>query len=112
MALKIRLRQQGRKNHIVYRLVLSESRSPRDGRYLETLGWYDPYQSAPEATLNVKGDRILYWLVQGAELTEKATFLVKQGAPKVLEEYQQRIAEKRRKKCLQRRAYRARKSAE
>ena len=44
MALKIRLRQQGRKNRPFYRLVLTDSRTPRDGKYVEALGWYNPIE--------------------------------------------------------------------
>ncbi len=45
MALKIRLRQQGRNNRPFYRLVVTDVRSPRDGKYVEMLGWYNPFES-------------------------------------------------------------------
>ncbi|NGX61408.1 MAG: 30S ribosomal protein S16 [Chlamydiae bacterium] len=89
MALKIRLRQQGRKNNLVYRLVLTDSRSPRDGKYIENLGWYNPHEEESEKTLQVHGDRIAYWLGNGAELTEKAEKLVSRGAPDVYASYRQ-----------------------
>jgi len=97
MALKIRLRQQGRRNQQTYRLVLSDSRAPRDGKYIETLGWYNPQESEPEKNLNVLGDRVQHWLNQGAILTEKAETLVKRGAPEVISTYhQKKIAAKAR----------------
>jgi small subunit ribosomal protein S16 len=109
MTLKIRLRQQGRKNQIVYRLVITDSRSPRDGKYIETLGWYNPLESEPEKTLNVSGERIQHWLNQGAVLTEKAAVLVKRGAPEVLEAYRKKQIEARAKACQKRRALKKKK---
>ena len=106
MALKIRLRQQGRKNHLVYRLVLSDSRSPRDGKYIELLGWYNPYEAEAEKNLKVDGDRVLHWLQQGAILTEKAEKLVERGAPEVLKVRRKKQQEKRAKVCLKRKASR------
>jgi small subunit ribosomal protein S16 len=97
MALKIRLRQQGRKNQQTYRLVLCDSRWPRDGKYIETLGWYNPREATPEKNLNIQGDRVQYWLGQGAILSERAETLVKRGAPGVVASYhQKRVAAKAR----------------
>jgi small subunit ribosomal protein S16 len=93
MTLKIRLRQQGRKNLQTFRLVLCDVRSPRDGKYIETLGWYNPRESAPEKNLNVQGERVQHWLNQGAILTEKAATLVKRAAPEVLAAYQTKLNE-------------------
>lgn len=97
MALKIRLRQQGRKNHLVYRLVLSDSRSPRDGKYIELLGWYNPHEAEAEKNLKIEAERVLYWLQQGAILTEKAATLVARGAPEVVEAMRKKQQEKRAK---------------
>ncbi|MCH9611333.1 MAG: 30S ribosomal protein S16 [Chlamydiales bacterium] len=84
MALKIRLRSQGRRNHVVYRLVLTEATAPRDGKYIELLGTYDPHVKEKDVAVNA--ERTLYWLRQGAELTQKAEALVKRTAPDVLTE--------------------------
>ncbi|MEF9497515.1 30S ribosomal protein S16 [Chlamydia sp. 04-14] len=108
MALKIRLRQQGRRNHVVYRLVLADVESPRDGRYIELLGWYDPHSAV---NYQLKSDRIFYWLNQGAELTEKATVLIKQGAPGVYSELMAKQTARKAAVCQKRRAYRQRRSA-
>ena len=70
MSLKIRLRQQGRRNHLTYRLVLADSRSPRDGKYIEMLGSYDPKMDG-DKQLSVQADRIQYWVDNGAELSER-----------------------------------------
>lgn len=82
MALKIRLRQQGRANRHSYRLVLADVRFPRDGKYLETLGWYDP--TTPDNKAKVEEERISYWVDKGAQLTESAKHLLKRVAPHVL----------------------------
>lgn len=106
MALKIRLRRQGRKNHIVYRLVLTDSRSPRDGKYIENLGWYNPYESEPEKNLNLHADRVLHWLNKGAVLSENAEKLVKQGAPQVIEALRKKQLDMRAKACKKKKATR------
>jgi small subunit ribosomal protein S16 len=84
MALKIRLRQQGRTNRATYRLVVTENRSPRDGKYVEMLGWYNPFEAELDKSLSIKADRIQHWLDQGAQLTDKAKTLVAKLAPKVV----------------------------
>lgn len=101
--MKIRLRQQGRKNHVVYRLVLTSATSPRDGKYIELLGWYNPHAKEEQNLLNIKAERIFYWVTQGAQLTEKASFLVKKGAPEVLEQIKGRVLLKRQSKCQKKR---------
>lgn len=109
MALKIRLRQQGRKNQITYRLVLSESRNPRDGKYIEALGWYNPDEETLEKSLNVHAERIQHWLDHGAVLTEKAANLIKRGAPQIMEARQKKQLEARAKLCEKRRLKRKKK---
>jgi small subunit ribosomal protein S16 len=100
MSLKIRLRQQGRTNHLTYRLVLTEERTRRDGKYQEQLGWYKPEEK--ENTISVDGERIEYWLTKGAQLTEKARSLVKQAAPEVIKALDAREAAKKAKARAQR----------
>ena len=62
---RIRLRRVGRKKQPSYRIVVADSRSPRDGRYIEVIGFYNP-RTEP-ATMTVKEDRALYWLSTGAQ---------------------------------------------
>jgi small subunit ribosomal protein S16 len=62
---RIRLRRVGRKKQPSYRIVVADSRSPRDGRYIEVIGFYNP-RTQP-GTMTVKEDRALYWLKSGAQ---------------------------------------------
>lgn len=85
MALKIRLRQQGRTNRAFYRLVVTDARSPRDGKYIEALGWYNPIEETDDKKLAFKTDRIQHWLSVGAQLTGNAESLVRKVAPEVVQ---------------------------
>lgn len=109
MALKIRLRQQGRTNRSFYRLVLTDSRAPRDGKYLEMLGWYNPLEAEQERVICVNAERVQHWLDLGAQLSENAHALLRKTVPSIV-----RVE---REKCLLRRAKaatkrKARKSAQ
>lgn len=105
MALKIRLRQMGRTNRLIYRLVVTDSRTPRDGKYLEGVGHYNPHIQGND-DVSVVEDRIQYWLDRGAELTEKAEKLVARAAPGVIKalrdkqnaKKQKEVAKKKKKK--------------
>jgi len=68
MAVKIRLRRVGAKKAPIYRIVAADSRSPRDGRYIEILGQYNPLTEPSTIVLN--HDRIMYWLQNGAKPTD------------------------------------------
>lgn len=83
MALKIRLRQHGRTNRIVYRLVLTDCRSPRDGKYLEMLGWYNPFETEHDRMISVDAARVQHWLGLGAQLSENVQALLKKVAPSI-----------------------------
>ena len=63
--LRIRLRRVGKKGHPSYRIVVADSRAPRDGAYVEWIGQYDPMTDPPSVTL--KEDRAIAWLNQGAQ---------------------------------------------
>lgn len=97
MAVRIRLRQQGRTHRPFYRVILTDSRKPRDGRYVETLGWYNPHEAELENNLSLKGDRIQYWLEQGAIMSEKAEALIAQSHPAVIKAKKEREMAKRAK---------------
>ena len=64
MAVRIRLRRIGAKKRPIYRIVVADSRSPRDGRFIETLGTYNPLTNPVE--VNLKSDRVRLWLSRGA----------------------------------------------
>ncbi len=70
MATKIRLQRGGRKGYAVYRIVVSDSRAPRDGRFIEKLGTYNP--NTNPATVSLQFDRALYWVEVGAQPTDTA----------------------------------------
>jgi len=77
MAVKIRLRRTGAKKQPSYRVVVADSRAPRDGRFLETLGHYNPRREPPEIV--VDAERTLLWLTRGAQPTETARSLLQQA---------------------------------
>ncbi len=68
MAVKIRLARRGRKKAASYDIVVADSRSPRDGRFIEKLGTYNP--NTNPASINLDGDRAFYWMMNGAQPTE------------------------------------------
>ena len=77
MALKIRLSRGGAKKRPMYRIVVADSRSPRDGRFIERLGLYQPMLPKDNpARLTMDADRVKYWLERGATPTDRvAVFL-------------------------------------
>jgi len=75
MSVKIRLARHGAKKRPVYRIVVADTESPRDGRYLETVGTYNPLPNPAEVSL--KGDRIKNWIEQGATPTDTVKGLLK-----------------------------------
>jgi small subunit ribosomal protein S16 len=83
MALTIRLRKTGRTNRSAFRLVVLDKRAPRDGKYLEMLGWYSPNE-ANDKNHSIKTDRVEHYLNLGAEISDKAKSLVKKAAPEVI----------------------------
>src|SRR5437667_8676699 len=66
---KIRLKRRGRKALPVYDIVATDSRSPRDGRFIERLGQYDPLQRVAPVT-QLERDRVIHWLSEGAQPTD------------------------------------------
>ena len=70
MATKIRLQRGGRKDYAFYSIVIADSRSPRDGRFIEKIGTYNPNKNP--ATVDLKFDRALYWVECGAQPTDTA----------------------------------------
>lgn len=75
VAVKIRLKRVGAKKNPKYRVVVADSRARRDGRFIETLGTYDPIPTPP--LVSVDEPRVLYWLGQGAKPTEKVESLLR-----------------------------------
>ena len=74
---KIRLRRMGAKKAPYYRIVVADSRSPRDGRFIEELGTYDPM--ADSEKLKVNQERVAYWIAIGAQPTDTVRGLLKKA---------------------------------
>ena len=79
MAVKIRLKRMGRKNHPFYRINAIDSRSPRDGRVIEELGYYDPRNKDQSKQFVAKLDRCRHWLDVGATPSETVSSLLKKN---------------------------------
>ena len=76
----IRLARAGAKKRPFYHIVAADSRSPRDGRYIERLGYFNPIASGREQKLKLEQARVDYWLSQGAQPTERVAGLIKSNA--------------------------------
>ena len=78
MATKIRLQRNGRKGYAFYSIVIADARAPRDGRFTEKIGTYDP--NTDPATVDLNFDRALYWVMNGAQPTDTVrNILSKEG---------------------------------
>jgi small subunit ribosomal protein S16 len=81
MAVRIRLRREGRKKLPMYRIVVADKDSPRDGRFIETIGTYRPKQQADQVTLNA--DKAREWLSKGATPSDTVAALLKKAGVEV-----------------------------
>lgn len=79
MAVKLRLKKFGRRHRSFFRLGAMDSATPRDGRVVEELGWYDPAAKDPEKRVSLKRERVEYWLGVGAECSETVRDLLKRN---------------------------------
>ncbi|MFN4260981.1 MAG: 30S ribosomal protein S16 [Gemmataceae bacterium] len=77
MAVRIRMKQLGRKHRHYYRIVAIDGRQPRDGRVIEELGTYDPQVPNVDDSVTLNPARIKYWLSVGAQPSEKVAVLLK-----------------------------------
>ena len=75
MSVKIRLRRIGAKKAPFYRIVVADSRYPRDGRFIEELGYYDPTKEP--SVISVDGEKAMKWIANGAQPTETVKNLLK-----------------------------------
>ena len=75
MAVKIRLRRMGQKKAPFYRIIVADSRSPRDGRFIEEIGTYDPTKNP--SVFNVNEELAKKWLANGAQPTETVSKILK-----------------------------------
>ena len=77
MAVKIRLRRMGAKKAPFYRVIVADSRSPRDGRFIEEIGYYDPMKEP--AVIKIDADKANKWLANGAQPTDTVRALLKKS---------------------------------
>lgn len=78
MAVKVRLTRTGANRDNCFRVVATDSRNPRDGRFIETLGWYDPKKEG--VNFGLKLERIAYWQGVGAEVSVTVRSLLRRAA--------------------------------
>jgi len=77
MSVKIRLKRVGAKNNPAYRIVVADSRSPRDGKFIEEIGTYLPTQKANKVKINL--DRANYWVGVGAQPSDTVASMIKKA---------------------------------
>jgi small subunit ribosomal protein S16 len=77
MAVSIRLRREGAKNRPYYKVVVADSRSPREGKFIEIIGTYDPKKPGHNSALKV--DRAEYWIARGAQPSDTVRSLIKKN---------------------------------
>jgi small subunit ribosomal protein S16 len=97
MAVKIRLRRVGRKKTPLYRIIVAESTSPRDGRFIEIIGQYAPRQSAD--ALNINTARANHWLEVGAQPSDTVRSLLRRAGI-LKERHEARIGRKLQSKAV------------
>jgi small subunit ribosomal protein S16 len=81
MAVSIRLRREGTKNRSFYRVVVADKRSPRDGKFIEAIGNYDPTESGDNFRLNL--ERVDYWVKNGAQTSATVASMILKARKKV-----------------------------
>jgi small subunit ribosomal protein S16 len=97
VAVKIRLRRVGRKKSPMYRIVVADSKSPRDGKFIEIVGQYQPRTG--EQALNLDTDRVNHWLNVGAQPTDTVRSLLRKAGV-LKQRHESRLAEKLQAKAV------------
>ena len=113
MSLKIRLARAGAKKRPYYHIVIADSRSPRDGRFIEKVGSYNPMLPAEhEDRIRLQNERITHWLSQGAQATDRvARFIGRAGLAPMPAYREQPVQSVPKKKAQERSAERAKATA-
>ena len=83
MSLKIRLARGGAKKRPYYKIVVADSRMPRDGRFIERIGFYNPKAAENEPKLRIALDRVSHWVGQGAQPSDAVKKLIKRAKHEV-----------------------------
>ena len=103
--LTIRLARAGAKKRPFFHITVADSRKPRDGRFVERVGYFNPISSGKEVRLEINQERVEYWLSQGAQVSDKVSALLKEKNETPEEkERRARVKEKRRLRKLAKRA--------
>ena len=82
MAVHIRLTRKGRKKQPFYRIIVADSQAPRDGKFLDIVGTYDPMQNP--AAISIDNEKLETWMKKGAKPTETVERLIKKCVPGVV----------------------------
>src|SRR4029453_8017004 len=90
MSVSIRLRREGAKNSPYYKVVVADKRSPRDGKFIEILGTYDPKK--PDQNSALKLDRIEHWISRGAQASDTVRSLIKKNKKQLARTVPERAA--------------------
>ena len=101
MALVIRMRQQGANSRQRFRIVVTDVRHPRDGKYMEKLGWYNPF-GPTDKNYFVDLERLQFWVDHGAQISDRVKSLVKAVAPEVVKQMTAKKVAKREKARVKR----------
>ena len=76
---KLRLKRMGKKGAPFYRIVAADSRSPRDGRFIERIGFFNPTAQGQAEKIRLDADRYAHWVAQGAQPSERVASIAKQA---------------------------------
>ncbi|QJC30138.1 30S ribosomal protein S16 [Enterobacteriaceae endosymbiont of Plateumaris sericea] len=74
---KIRLSRHGIKKKPFYQIVVTNNKSPRDGRFIERIGYFNPFSSKKNNNIKINKDKVNYWLLRGAIVSKRVNFLIK-----------------------------------
>ena len=103
MALVIRMRQQGANSRQRFRIVVTDERNPRDGKYVEKIGWYNPF-GADENNCFLDVPRLQYWIDNGAQVSDRVKSLANRLAPEVVKQMTLKRVAKTEKKRIKRKS--------
>ena len=98
--LTIRLARAGAKKRPFFHITVADSRKPRDGRFVERVGYFNPISSGKEVRLEINQERIDYWLSQGAQVSDRVLTLIKEKSETPEEKSEKRTGKRKEKKGL------------
>jgi small subunit ribosomal protein S16 len=97
MSIKIRLSRVGRKKVPFYHVIVAQTTSPRDGKFIEQLGVYDPLSKDDNKSLKINSERVKYWIGVGAQPTERVALLLNKIGIKEAEKFKPTFIPKEKK---------------